>query len=208
MKTFSKRWFKQKISCANIYGRELLMTVFLANTTAKAKNLLHCLERAAANISPQVNANKTEYMCFYQTGDISTQNGSSLKLVDKLTYLGSGLSSTETDINTWLGKTRTAIDSLSFKWKSDLTDKKNRTFFQAAVLSLLLYGCTVWTLCKRTEKKLDDNYTRMLRSPKWQLYGYLPPITKIIQVRRHAGHCWRCKDGLISEILLWTLSHG
>ena len=43
-----------------------------------------------------------------------------------------------------------------------------------------------------------------------QLYGYLPPITKTIQVRRtrHAGHCWRSRDELISDVLLWTLTHG
>ena len=43
-----------------------------------------------------------------------------------------------------------------------------------------------------------------------QLYGYLPPITKTIQVRRtrHAGHCWRSKDELISDVLLWTPTYG
>ena len=41
---------------------------------------------------------------------------------------------------------------------------------------------------------------------KHQLYGHLPPITKIIQVRRnrHAGPCWRSRDELISDVLLWT----
>ena len=39
-----------------------------------------------------------------------------------------------------------------------------RSFFQAAVASILLYGCTTWTLTKRLEKKLDGNYTRMLRA--------------------------------------------
>ena len=39
-----------------------------------------------------------------------------------------------------------------------------RSFFQAAVVSILLYGCTTWALTKRLEKKLDGNYTRMLRS--------------------------------------------
>ena len=43
---------------------------------------------------------KTEYMCFNQTDDISTLNGSSLKLVDKFTYIGSSVSSSETDIDT------------------------------------------------------------------------------------------------------------
>ena len=43
-----------------------------------------------------------------------------------------------------------------------------------------------------------------------QLYGHLPPITKTIQVRRtrHAGHCWRSKEELISDVLLWTPTHG
>ena len=29
-----------------------------------------------------------------------------------------------------------------------------------------------------------------------------------IRQTRHAGHCWRSKDELISDILLWTPSHG
>ena len=133
----------------------------------------------------------TQDGCFNQTGDISTLNGSSLKLVDKFTYLGSSVSSTDTDINTQLAKT--AIDRLSVIWKSDLTDKIKRNFFQAAVVSILLHRCTTWTLTKRMEKKLDGNYTRMLRAisnkswgqypTKQQLYGHLPPITKTIKIR-------------------------
>ena len=76
----------------------------LANAPAQAETLLHSLERAAASIGLHVNARKTEYMHFNQTGDISTRNGSTLKLVDKFTYLGSSVSSTETDINMWLAK--------------------------------------------------------------------------------------------------------
>ena len=95
-----------------------------------------------------------------------------------------------------------------------------RSFFRAAVVSVLLYGCTTWTLTKRLEKKLDGNYTRILRAilnKSWrqhptrhQLYGHLPPITKTIQARRtrHAGHCWRNKDELISDVLLWTPTYG
>ena len=43
-----------------------------------------------------------------------------------------------------------------------------------------------------------------------QLYGHLPPITKTIQVRRtrHAGHCWRRRDELISDVFLWTPTYG
>ena len=134
----------------------------LANTPAQAETLLHTLERAAAGIDLHVNAHKTEYMCFNQAGDISTLEGSSLKLVDKFTYQGSSVSSTEKDIDTQLTKAWTAINKLSIIWKSDLTDKMKCSFFQAAVVSILLYGCPTWTLTKRLEEKLDSNYTRML----------------------------------------------
>ena len=159
-------------------------------------------------------------MYFNQTGEISTLDGTFLKLVDKFTYLGSSVSSTEKDIDTRLTKTWTANDKLSIIWKSDLTDKMKRSFFQAAVVSILLYGCTTWTLTKRLEKKLNGNYTRMLQAilnKSWRqhptrhlLYGHLPPITKTIKVRRtgHVGHCWRSRVELISDVLLWTPLYG
>ena len=58
---------------------------------------------------------------------------------------------------------------------------------------------------------------RAIRNKSWrqhptrhQLYGHLPPITKTIQVRRtwHAGHCWRSRDELIRDVLLWIPTHG
>ena len=98
-----------------------------------------------------------EYMCFNQTGDISTLGGSFLKLVDKFTYLGSSVSSTEKDIDT-----RLRHGQLSVMWKSDLTNKMKCSFFQAVVVSILLYGCTTWTLAKQMEKKLNGNYIKML----------------------------------------------
>ena len=95
-----------------------------------------------------------------------------------------------------------------------------RSFFQALVVSILLCGCTTWTLTKRMEKKFEGNYTRMLRAilntskrqqpSKPQVYSLLPPITKTIIVRRnrHAGHWWRSRYEFISYVLLWTPSHG
>ena len=88
-----------------------------------------------------------------------------------------------------------------------------RIFFQAAVVTILLYGCTTWTLTKLLEKKRQGNYTRMLRAilnKSWRqyptrhrLYGHLPPITKTIQGRRirHAEHSWRIREELISDVL-------
>ena len=70
----------------------------LANTPDQAETLLHSLERTAENIGLYVDAHKTEYMRYNQTGDISTLEGIPLKLVDKFTYLGSSVESTEKDI--------------------------------------------------------------------------------------------------------------
>ena len=64
-----------------------------------------------------------------------------------------------------------------------------------------------------TIKKLDGNYTKMLQAilnkslTKQQLYGHLPPIMKTIHVRR-TRLCLRSRDELISDLLLWTPSHG
>ena len=212
----SRRYPAKTISDAD-YADDMAL---LANIPNQAETLLHSLERVAAGIGLHGNTHKTEFMCFNQKGDISTLDGTSLKLFDKFTYLGSSVSSTEKDINTRLTKTWTAIDRLSIIWKSNLRDKMKRSFFQAAVVSILLNGCTTSTLTKRLEKKLDGNYTRMLRAilnKSWQqhptrhqLYGHLPPITKTTQARRtrHAGHCWRSKDELVSDVLLWTPAYG
>ena len=154
----SRRHLAKTITDAD-YANDIAI---LANTPNQAETQLHSLEQAAAGIGLRVNSHKTEYMCYNQTGNITTLDGTSLKLVDKFTYLGSSVSSTKKDINTQLTKAWTAIDRLSIIWKSDLTDKMKRSFFQAAVVSILLYGCTTWMLTKRLEKKLDGNYTRML----------------------------------------------
>ena len=104
----SRRYHAKTITDAD-YADDIAL---LANTSNQAETLLHSLERATAGIGLHVNVHKTEYMCFTQAGDISSLDGTSLKLVDKFTYLGNSVSSTEKDINTRLMKAWTAIDKL------------------------------------------------------------------------------------------------
>ena len=161
------------------------MTALLVNAPAQAETLLHNLERATAGISLHINALKTEYMCFNPTGDISILNGSSLKLVDKFTYLGSTVLSIETDIDTRQAKVWTALDRLSVIGKLDKTDKIKRSFFQAAVVSILLYGCTSLTLTKRMEKKAwrqllknaARNIEQVLEATPYKAAAVRPPTT-------------------------------
>ena len=88
-----------------------------------------------------------------------------------------------------------------------------RSFFQAVVVSILLYGCTIWTITKCMEKKLDGNYTRMLRAilnMSWrqqQLYGHLPPITKTLKIKRTRYAVHGEVGTSICDVLLWTPSH-
>ena len=159
-KEISRRYPAQTITDAD-YADDIAL---IANTPAQAESLLHSLERAAGGIGLNINANKTEYMSFNQCGDICKLKGVPLKLMDKFTDLKSCVSSTENEIKTQLAKALKIIVRLSAIWKSDLTDKIKRSFYQVAVVSILLYGCTTWTLTKSMEKKLEGNYTRMLRT--------------------------------------------
>ena len=102
----SRRYPAKTITDAD-YADEMAI---LANTPNQAETLPHSLERAAAGIGLHVNAHKTEYMCYNHTGDISTLDGTFLKLVDKFTYQGISDSSTKKDIDTQLTKELTAID--------------------------------------------------------------------------------------------------
>ena len=160
----------------------------LANSPAQDESLLHRLEWMEGDIGLHVNVDKREYMCFNQRGDISTLKCGPLKPEDKFTCRGSSVSSTKNDINTWLAKAWTAINRLSVIWKSDLNDKTKRSFFQAAIVSIMLYRCTTWALTKCMEKRLDGNYTRKLQvilNQSWgqhyrkqhHLYDHLPPPT-------------------------------
>ena len=137
-------------------------------------------------------------MCFKREEVISSLNGGwSLKLVHKFMFIGSSVSSTESEVDMRLTKVESAVDRLSIIQNSDQSDKIKRDFFQVTVMSVLLYGWTTWKLTKRKEKKLDRNCTKMLRailkkswkqhSTKHQQYSHLPPISKTIQIRRHAA---------------------
>ena len=103
----------------------------------------------------------------------------------------------------------------SKKWYINLLQGIKWKFFQSIAISLLLYGCTTWTLIKYLKQKLDGIYIRILCAvlnkfwkhnfPKWLLYSQLFSISQTIQVRWtwYAGDCCKSKDKL-----LWTLTHG
>ena len=104
-KKISRKYPAKRITDAD-YANDIAI---LANTPVQVETLLHSLERAATGIGLHVNAHKTEYVCFNQTGNISTLGGSSLKLVDKFTHLGSSVTLAKKGIDMRLSKAWTAI---------------------------------------------------------------------------------------------------
>ena len=117
---YAKKKKKQTIPHPNYYGHRLRRWHRTSSKyTYPSESLMHSLEKAPGGIGLHVNEDKTKYMCFNKKRDISTLIGSFLKLVDKFTYLGSSVSSTENDINMQQAKAWTAIDWLSIIWKSD-----------------------------------------------------------------------------------------
>ena len=84
-------------------------------------------------------------------------------------------------------------------------------------MSVLLYSCTTWTLTKRSENKVDGNFTKMLNAllkkcrkqhlTKRQLCDHLPLISQTILVRRK-GHAGKAETNNEVNVLLWVLKHG
>ena len=134
--------------------------------------------------------------------------------MEKFTYLGSSISSTENDIKTRLAKAWVAICRQLVLRKSDLFGQIKRSFFSKKRSYLFLYRCSTSTLSawrKSLKAITQECYNLYWTNPGGNIpQNLLPPISKAIQIRRtrHAGHCWRSKDELISNVFLWTPSDG
>ena len=81
----------------------------------------------------------------------------------------------------------------------------NRTLLK---WKLPIYAKLYCLTCSRLQAILNKSWHQ--HPTRHQLYSHLPPIMKTIQVKRtrYAGHCWRSRDKLISDVLLWTPTYG
>jgi hypothetical protein len=105
-------------------------------------------------------------------------------------------------------------------WKSHLSRETKLRLFRATAETILLYGCTTWSLTKQEERALDGTYTRMLRmvlnlhwslhTSNHDLYGSLDKISRVIRARRLslAGHVHRDRTSPSQHLLTWQPKHG
>ena len=120
-------------------------------------------------------------------------NGDEIEKVDDFLYLGS-YTNYFREINTRIGKSWSALNSLEKIWNSRTTTETKVRIFKSTVESILLYGCETRVMTKAVMKKIDGTYTRMLRRVKnisckdclsnAQLYGQIPKLSTIIKKRR------------------------
>ena len=120
----------------------------LANTPGKAKTLLYSLEQAAKSISLNMKTNKTGSMClkyFHLTLQV-------YELTWPITYLGSIISSTKSDVNMRSVKALITNDK-SIIGRSDHSDRIRRHSFRPVSVLVLDYGYTTGTLAKTHQEK-------------------------------------------------------
>ena len=193
------------------------------STTFSYDNWTSEIERRyqVREIELTINSQKTEYMSLNNPqGNLVDTSGASLSQVTDFQYLGSWVESTKKDVEVRIAKAWAACSKLNNVWQSDLSKDLKINLFRAAVESVLLYGSESWTMTDTLSKRIDGTYTRLLRTAlnvSWrqhltnrQLYGNLPPVSSVIQVRRlqFAGHFYRSKNEVVNRVILCEPSHG
>ena len=143
-----KKGQMQTISIENYYWQREW-----SNVSPPTECWLHNLEQAARITGVYAKSDKIDFKCFNQDGIISSLTGKPLKFVNQFIYLGSHISSTESDVNIRVGKTWSAIDWLTTIQESDSSDEIKLEFLQASVVLVLISVCTILNLTKCMEKK-------------------------------------------------------
>ena len=146
--------------------------------------------------------------------------GSVINQVEDFKYLGGYIRSTKIDVIIRIAKAWTALNSMNIIWKSKLSTRFKRHFFQSCSrISACLRFCYL-DFNNILREKVDGTYTCMLRAvtnkslrdhlTNEQLYGDIPKISKSIRMKRlrFAGHCWRSKYELASDMILSQPQHG
>ena len=208
----------EKVITDLVFADDIALT---SGNVDRAQRLLSRVENEGNRVGLLLSEKKTKVMtCNVAPDPILTNGGIALEEVEDFKYLGSWVNSSERDIKTRKAIAWKALNSMKRVWKSNVSNELKTRLFIATVESVLLYGCESWTFTSALERSLDGCYTRMLRAalniswqsfvPNEELYGTLPRISDKVAWRRLglAGHCFRHKELLAGELVLWEPTHG
>jgi hypothetical protein len=182
----------------------------LESSEERSQKQLDSLKVQARKVGLEINVAKTEQIRLNQPAGSSkplTIDGSEIAIVEDFKYLGSHVANTEADVNARIGLGWAAFNKLKKILTSKLvaTDTKLR-LFDAACLSILLYGAESWLLNDTLATKLDiyarKCYRMMLdinqsedHVTNEELYKRTNrcPVRVVVRERqlRFVGHCLR-----------------
>ena len=165
LKKVRSRSYSAETMTDAVYADDLML---LAKTLDQTEFLFHGQD-TGGGFGIYLNENKTEYICLKQERIISPLRGKPQKIIDQFKYLISNITSIEMNVNIHFAKA----------WKSNLSNKIKRDFFQPEVVSILLHGFTSWMLKRNNNKKQDGNFTRMLCSvlnKSWNQHPIKQPL--------------------------------
>ena len=200
--------------------------MLLSDEIEQARNLLQSVQSECRKVGLELNAAKTKAMFFNIDIDtIKTIEGTEIKQgltangEQDFKYLGSWCDQNR-DIDTRKASAWKSLHKMKRIWNSDLDTNIKVQLFRATTETILLYGCTTWSLNRKEEQRLNGTCTRMLRMVKnlsWRdhvpnnvLYGDLKKVSETIRKRRLqlAGHVFRDKTSPAHLTVTWDPQHG
>ena len=122
----------------------------------------------ARRLGLEISTKKTRHLRMNsRSSEVIMLNGEVVKEVERLTYLGSKVSTSgdeEEEILARILKASQAFSSFRRTWRSRNISQKNKIrFFKSNVLSTLLYGAKSWKMTKTIIHKLEVFQNRCLR---------------------------------------------
>ena len=189
-----------------------------ADTVENAESLLHALEKAASYVGLYCNASKTEYTSSSSNPSMTTLAGNIIKHVLDFKYLGSHTENSGKDFHIRKALAWATCNKMEKIWTSTLPNQLKINLFRATVELILLQGAETWTMNTQMQKRLDGCYTNLLRrvqNMSWknhhtlaEIYGPIPKISMRLAEKRarFAGHCYRAKDEVVSDLVFWKAS--
>ena len=207
------------------------IALFEESETKMAKTT-EAIRVAAGKLGLQMSFKKTEILPSQHQSSNTTPavplgNEGIIKVVDHFKYLGAYSSadgSNAKEINHRIGKASGIFRELDMVWKDRYINLSTKLkFYNACVLSTLLYAAECWSLTERDEARLDAFDMRCQRKIlriKWSQHvtnKYIrsvtkqPQLTNLIRNRRLKwfGHLLRMDSNRIPKRLhLWKPSHG
>jgi exonuclease III len=156
---------KQKKLCALAFADDV---VLLAPDLHSLQGLFVSFQTFALELGLKINLGKgkTERMYFgpiLPPGDLLTLNNQIVPVVDKYKYLGTHLTTFESDWGIKKGKAWAILNTFQSIWDSRVNWEYKRRLFRSLIEPIFTYGLCAWPLTAARTARINATFGRMLR---------------------------------------------